>query len=130
MCGIRAVLAECARVLRPGGLLVCTVPNVAHPVLWLEWPLRLATRRPAAMAELAILVPGDAGRRVAEYLAYLRISYQRQRVSWWHAAAGQVGLRPVPLRRQRQPLSLLILALPRDRTGQQPVTLEEQCQRQ
>src|SRR6202041_2177537 len=36
-----AVLAECARVLRPGGVLVCTVPDVTHPVRWLEWPLRL-----------------------------------------------------------------------------------------
>jgi len=30
-----AVLGECSRVLRPGGVLLCTVPNMAHPVRWL-----------------------------------------------------------------------------------------------
>jgi SAM-dependent methyltransferase len=132
-----AVLADCARVLRPGGVLLCTVPNLAHPVRWLEWPLRLAARSPAGMAALAPLAPGDAGRRIDEYLTYLRISCQRQRISWWHAAARQAGLRPVPTRRQPlrplrplRPLSLLVLALPADRAGPGPETLEEQCQRQ
>ncbi len=32
-----AVLGECARVLRPGGVMLCTVPDLAHPVRWLEW---------------------------------------------------------------------------------------------
>ena len=32
-----AVLRECARVLRPGGVMLCTVPDLAHPVRWLEW---------------------------------------------------------------------------------------------
>jgi SAM-dependent methyltransferase len=127
----RAVLAECARVLRPGGVLVCTVPNVAHPVRWLEWPLRLAARAPAASAALAALAPGPAGRRGRQYLTYLRISRQRRRVSWWHAAGSQAGLQPVPMRRQpRQPLSLLVLALPGDRAGRRPENLEDQCQRQ
>jgi len=31
------VLRECARVLRPGGVMLCTVPDPAHPVRWLEW---------------------------------------------------------------------------------------------
>jgi len=123
-----AVLAECARVLRPGGVLLCTVPNVAHPVRWLEWPLRLAARSPAGTAALA---SGAAGRRAGEYLTYLRISCQRRRISWWHAAGRRAGLEPVPMRRQpRQPLSLLILALPADRAGQRPETLGEQCKRQ
>jgi len=125
-----AVLADCARVLRPGGVLLCTVPNMSHPVRWLEWPLRLAAGGQVAMAALALLAPRDAGRRVAEYLVYLRISCQRQRISWWHRTARQAGLSPVPMRRQqRQPLSLLILALPADRVGR-PATLEAQCQLQ
>ena len=41
-----AVLGECARVLRPGGVLLCTVPDLAHPVRWLEWAA--ACDRPAA----------------------------------------------------------------------------------
>lgn len=129
-----AVLAECARVLRPGGVLACTVPNVAHPVRWLEWPLRLAARSPAGTTALAALGPGAAalgpgaaGHRAREYLTYLRISCQRRRISWWHAAGRQAGFEPAPLRRQpRQPLRLLILALPGDRTGQRPETLGEQ----
>ena len=32
-----AVLRECARVLRPGGVVLCTVPDLTHPVRWLEW---------------------------------------------------------------------------------------------
>src|SRR5437868_3829963 len=42
------VLAECARVLRPGAVLLCTVPRTAHPARWLEWPCRLAARAPLA----------------------------------------------------------------------------------
>ena len=83
-----AVLAECARVLRPGGVLLCTVPNLAHPVRWLEWPIGLAARAP-----LAPMVRGAPG-RAGQYLAYLRTSRQRRRVRWWHAAGRQAGLEP------------------------------------
>ena len=31
-----SVLAECARVLRPSGVLLCTVPDIASPVRWAE----------------------------------------------------------------------------------------------
>jgi SAM-dependent methyltransferase len=127
----RAVLAECARVLRPGGVLVCTVPNLGHPVRWLEWPLRLAAGSPAGTAALAALAPGTAGHRAGEYLTYLRISRQRRRIAWWHAAGRRAGLEPVLARGQpRRPLSLLILALPGARAGRRPENLGEQCQRQ
>jgi SAM-dependent methyltransferase len=43
-----AVLRECARVLRPGGTLLCTVPDMTHPVRWLEWPLAWAAGTPMA----------------------------------------------------------------------------------
>jgi SAM-dependent methyltransferase len=86
-----AVLAECARVLRPGGILLCTVPNLAHPVRWLEWPLGLAARGP-----LAPLARG-ASRRAGPYLAYLRASRQRRRLRWWRATARQAGLEPAPV---------------------------------
>ena len=65
------VLAECARVLRPGGVLLCTVPNMAHPVRWLEWLLRLAVRSPLGAIALAATVRSGP-RRACQYLTYLR----------------------------------------------------------
>jgi SAM-dependent methyltransferase len=104
--GPAAVLAECARVLRPGGVLLCTVPNLAHPLRWLEWPLSLAARTP--LASLAQSAP----RRADQYLAYLRTSRQRRRIRWWHAAGSGAGLEPAvaPLawRAPREPLRLLM----------------------
>jgi SAM-dependent methyltransferase len=102
-----AVLAECARILRPGGVLLCTVPNVANPVRWLEWPLVLFARIP--LAATAPRVP----RRLAQYLAYLRVSRQRRRVRWWRAAGRRAGLEPVRARRApREPLRLLVFTVP------------------
>jgi SAM-dependent methyltransferase len=80
------VLAECARVLRPGGALLCTVPRVAHPVRWLEWPLGLAARTPAAGAA------ARGSQSAAQYLAYLQTSRQRHRAGWWRAAGRSAGL--------------------------------------
>jgi SAM-dependent methyltransferase len=102
-----AVLAECARVLRPGGVLLCTVPNLAHPVRWLEWPLVLSVRSPLFPIERSV------PHRLAQYLAYLRVSRQRRRVRWWHTAGRQAGLEPVRARRTpREPLCLLAFTLP------------------
>jgi SAM-dependent methyltransferase len=121
-----AVLAECARVLRPGGILMCTVPNVAHPVRWLEWPLRLAARTPLTAA-WAALARASVSRRIAQYLAYLRTSCQRRRVGWWSAKAGRAGFECVSAERSsRAPLRLLIFALPAGTSGQEPADLEEQ----
>jgi SAM-dependent methyltransferase len=102
-----AVLAECARVLRPGGVLLCTVPNVADPVRWLEWPLGLAARTPLA----AIARSGP--HRLGQYIAYLRTSRQRWRVRWWHAAGRRAGLEPGPARQAPGgPLRLLAFTKP------------------
>ena len=108
-----AVLAECARVLRPGGVLVCTVPDVTHPVRWLEWPLRLV----ASTSLATVVLGGGAARRAAalrQYLAYLRASRQRRRVGWWCATARRAGLEPAQaLRpRPRAPLRLLLFVMP------------------
>jgi len=84
-----AVLRECAQVLRPGGVVLYTVPDLRHPVRWAEWCVqRLAT----VTGEPS----GDSSRsRWHRYRGYLRASRQRHRVRWWLAASGSVGLRPV-----------------------------------
>jgi SAM-dependent methyltransferase len=112
-----AVLGECARVLRPGGLLLCTVPDVAHPVRWLEWPLCLAARTSLVRTPLArtALVRTLRGlpHRPRQYLAYLRTSRQRRGARWWYAAGGRAGLEPMPRRRApREPLRLLVFTRP------------------
>jgi SAM-dependent methyltransferase len=119
-----AVLAECARVLRPGGVLVCTVPDMTHPVRWLEWPLRLmagTSLAPVVVSGGALARGGSqlalatgASRRAGQYLAYLRASRQRRRVGWWYAAARRAGLEPVPAghAQRRAPLRLLIFVMP------------------
>ena len=96
------VLAECARVLRPGGALLCTVPSAAHPVRWAEWPLLQAARTPAGA------VAGRAAPRLAQYLIYLRASRQRHRLTWWHAAGHRAGLEPAARHPAGGPLRLLI----------------------
>jgi len=107
-----AVLAECARVLRPGGALLCTVPNAAHPVRWLEWPLCLAAR--ARLARIACGAPNRSG----QYLTYLRTSRQRRRVRWWHATARRAGLEPAPVwQAAREPLRLLAFTRPGAASG-------------
>lgn len=99
-----AVLRECARVLRPGGTLLCTVPDMTHPVRWLEWPLAWAARTPMAP------VAEGAWPRLRPYAAYLRVSRQRRRARWWHTAGRRAGLRADPARGRgapRAPLRLL-----------------------
>jgi SAM-dependent methyltransferase len=82
----RLVLAECARVLRPGGVLLCTVPSIGHPVRWLEGLARRC---------LPVL-SWPRGQRWGRHLAYLRTSRQRHRLRWWLAAARSAGLRALP----------------------------------
>jgi SAM-dependent methyltransferase len=111
------VLAECARVLRPGGALLCTVPSVAHPVRWAEWPLRQAARTPAGA------VAGRVAPRLAQYLAYLRASRHRRRLTWWHAAGRLAGLEPSAGHPGGRPLRLLSFTRPAHAAGQRTDTL-------
>jgi SAM-dependent methyltransferase len=109
-----AVLAECARVLRPGGVVLCTVPNLANPIRWLEWLAEMAARLPCVRAT------GGRWPRWHGYLTYLRISRQRRRARWWHVAGQQAGLnqvhRPVSAGRS-SPLRLLGFQKPDDARG-------------
>ena len=82
-----AVLRECARVLRPGGVVLYTVPDLRHPVRWAEWLARWL----AGTASDAAILPS----RLQRYHAYLRASRQRHRVRWWLAASGLADLRPM-----------------------------------
>jgi SAM-dependent methyltransferase len=124
-----AVLAECARVLRPGGVLVCTVPDVTHPVRWLEWPLRLAASTSLAPVVLGGgVLAGGAARRAGQYLAYLRASRPRRRVGWWCAAARRAGLEPVQAghAQRRAPLRMLVFVMPGGTRVARPLTQGKQ----
>ncbi len=104
----RAVLRECARILRPGGIMLCTVPDLTHPVRWLEWAAGAVARTPAVQAA------GEGWPRLGRYLTYLRISQQRRSARWWCAVAAQAGLVAVrrPTRAERSPLRLFAFQRP------------------
>ena len=109
-----AVLGECARMLRPGGVVLCTVPDLTHPIRWLEWLAAVIARS---------LLPRVALRRwrsLEGYMVYLRISRQRHTARWWHATAAPFGLRPVPWPTEpaeHSPLRLLTFARSQDTGG-------------
>jgi SAM-dependent methyltransferase len=120
-----AVLAECARVLRPGGVLVGTVPDVTHPVRWLEWPLRAAARTPRVTTAFSAAM--GLPRPMVQYLTYLRVSCQRRPLGWWYSVARRSGLEPLRMPRMpRNPLRLLVFTRPTDPARRRPVTVEEQ----
>jgi SAM-dependent methyltransferase len=99
-----AVLRECARVLRTGGVVLYTVPDLRHPVRWAEW---CAQR----LAGVTRGLPVDGRRsRWKGYHAYLRASLQRHRLRWWLAASRLAGLRLVPCQGDGplSPLRLLV----------------------
>lgn len=101
-----AVLRECARVLRPGGVVLCTVPDLGYPVRWAEWLAWLLTGM--------IPVRAAGAGKWHRYRVYLRSSRQRHRIRWWLAASARVGLRPVccPGRAGQSPLRLLVFGRP------------------
>lgn len=99
-----AVLRECRRVLRPGGVMLCTVPDTQHPIRWLEWLLAIVARVPA------VRTLGRRWPRLGSYLTYLYISRQRHSPRWWSTAAARAGLTDVPYladSSERSPLRLL-----------------------
>ncbi|MGH3401407.1 MAG: class I SAM-dependent methyltransferase [Streptosporangiaceae bacterium] len=111
-----AILSECARVLWPGGALLCTVPDLRHPVRWLEWLAAVAAGQPV-FAAVAKPLPS-----VDRHLAYLRVSRQRHTFRWWSTAAARAGLRDAasteaPASRPpagQQPLCLRVFTKPEE----------------
>lgn len=103
-----AVLRECARVVRPGGVVLYTVPDLRHPVRWAEW-LGQVLLAPAAIG---------GSSRWSRYRAYLRASRQRHRVRWWLAASASAGLSPAPGRDRAARSALMQLVFRRaDQAG-------------
>lgn len=82
----RELMHECARVLRPGGVMLCTVPNLTHPVRLLEWPATMVVRGPRVRTLCS------RSRRLDAYLTYLTISRHRHSVQWWRTTAAHAGL--------------------------------------
>jgi SAM-dependent methyltransferase len=101
-----AVLCECCRVLRPGGIVLCTVPDPRHPVRWLEWLIGVTARMPVARAV------GRRWPRLCSHLSYLQISRQRHFSRWWRAVGARADLLTVARAAEpgRSPLRLMTYA--------------------
>ena len=104
------VLGECARVLRPGGVMLYTVPDLRHPLPWAEWCAQhLARREPSGNSVQPARHP---------YRAYLSASRRRHRLQWWLGVAASVSLHPVRcLGSAGHPTSRLLVFRRTDQTG-------------
>jgi 2-polyprenyl-3-methyl-5-hydroxy-6-metoxy-1,4-benzoquinol methylase len=100
-------LRECARLLRPSGNLLCTVPDPTHPIRWLEW---LAAK---ILSIAPLRATGENWPRLDRYRAYLQTSRQRRSAGWWRTTASYAGLSVVPTTShaaRRSPLRILTLS--------------------
>jgi len=86
---LESTVRELARVLKPGGLLLYTVPLVTHPTRKLEALARWFVMRNRFAATQHLL-------RVAGYAEYLRLSRNRLPISGWESMSARLGLSPEP----------------------------------
>jgi ubiquinone/menaquinone biosynthesis C-methylase UbiE len=108
------VLAECRRVLRPGGIVLCTVPDPRHPVRWLEWLIDTVAREPV------VRVGARRSPRLDAYLVYLQVSQHCHSSRWWRSTAAEADLQEIRYladASQRSPLRLLTFQRPDERNG-------------
>jgi ubiquinone/menaquinone biosynthesis C-methylase UbiE len=90
---VENVLAESARVLRPGGKLIFSVPNPRDPMRRLERVLR-----PLAILALKIPFVGSLP-KIGNYLRYLQVSRARFSEVQWQKKASIAGFRPLGIPR-------------------------------
>ncbi|MFN0063058.1 MAG: class I SAM-dependent methyltransferase [Myxococcaceae bacterium] len=98
---VPVVLAECARVLAPGGVFLATVPNPAHWIRKVEG-LFSVDWVGTAMGPLTARVP-----KLRNYRRYLEVSRNRWPPEQWQLLLREAGLSPEPQLESRGPLTLL-----------------------
>lgn len=86
---VKNVSAELCRVMRPGGVLLFSVPNPFSRLRKFEAFLR------RALPLGATVFPDGRSGRVGAYLSYLRLSHNRFTPDRWKDGLRQVGLRPL-----------------------------------
>ncbi len=96
-----ATLAEIARVLRPGGRFLMTVPDPDHPARRREARIRLLLRIPGLQHLLA-------QSRWKEGAAYLQISRNRPTLTTWQSTLQDLGLVETAIRRRGLPLAIIV----------------------
>jgi SAM-dependent methyltransferase len=80
---------EMARVLRPGGVLLLSVPNPFNTIRRIEAGIRLLVPQTCVSVTAGRLV------RIHGFFSYLRLSRNRFTGSEWKALLARAGLRPV-----------------------------------
>lgn len=101
-----SIIAECARVLRPHGVFLCTVPDPRHRVRRAEAILRVLTTGPVRWPRP--IWP----RRLRSYVEYLLVSKNRFALDERRSLAQSVGFECIPLSEhgeRRHTLALLAL---------------------
>jgi ubiquinone/menaquinone biosynthesis C-methylase UbiE len=100
----KIVLGECARVLRPAGVMLCTIPDPRQPIRRLEQLASVVARSPM------VRTASQRWQSLEGYMTYLDVSTQRHPIPWWSAAAEQAGFCTIPRlpdTEGRSPLRLL-----------------------
>lgn len=99
-------LQEFHRVLRPAGLLVCTVPNPRHIIRRFERVAQLLTRRPF------VETLDHRSSRLSAYLQYLRLSVNRFDLEEWNRLANFAGFSGTLIHLDDRRDPLLAIAFP------------------
>jgi SAM-dependent methyltransferase len=92
---------ELARILRPGGWILFSVPDLRHPVIWKEALQRLVV----SLWPFGWLVARTRWRMSADSL---RLSINRRSLAWWQAILAGTGFAARPPGRCQNPLALIV----------------------